>query len=61
VGGTLAFLFLLAISVAFAVLSYHAIELPCLRLKRWFSYDDEQRSHRVHIDQVSVARAESAV
>jgi peptidoglycan/LPS O-acetylase OafA/YrhL len=59
VGGTLGFLLLFAISTAFAVLSYHVIELPCLRLKRYFSYSDEQSSRHIHIDQVILAHTET--
>lgn len=51
VGGSLGFLVLFAGCVAFAVLSYHVIELPCLRLKRYFSYSDEQAAQSVQIDQ----------
>ena len=60
VGGTLGFVLLFAISVVFAVVSYHVIELPFLRLKRYFSYSDEQSSRHIHIDQVTLARAESS-
>jgi len=59
VGGTLGFLLLFAISTAFAVLGYHVIELPCLRLKRYFSYSDEQSSRHIHIDQVTLAHTET--
>jgi hypothetical protein len=40
--------------------SYRVIELPFLRLKRYFSYSDEQSSHHIHINQVTLARAESS-
>jgi peptidoglycan/LPS O-acetylase OafA/YrhL len=60
VGGTLAFVLLFAFSLAFAVLSYRVIELPFLRLKRYFSYSDEQSSRHIHIDQVTLARVESS-
>jgi peptidoglycan/LPS O-acetylase OafA/YrhL len=59
-GGTLAFILLFAISVAFAVVSYRVIELPFLRLKRYFTYSDEQSSRHIHIDQVTLARVESS-
>lgn len=37
--------------VAWAVLSYHCIELPFLKLKNRFAYSDEKKAHRVVVDQ----------
>lgn len=57
VGGTLGFLLLLAISVAFAMASYHVIELPFLRLKRYFSYSDEKSPRAMQTGQAALTGA----
>jgi len=44
-----------------AMLSYHLIELPFLKMKRYFAYRDEQKTQRVHADAVSTVVTKASV
>jgi peptidoglycan/LPS O-acetylase OafA/YrhL len=51
VAGLAAFALVLAASIGIAVLSYHTVELSFLRMKKYFAYSDEKKSHRLQIDE----------
>jgi peptidoglycan/LPS O-acetylase OafA/YrhL len=51
IGGPLGAAAVFAMSLACAVASYHLIELPFLRMKKFFAYGDEKRAHHLHADQ----------
>ena len=51
IGGPLGAAIVFALSLACAVASYHLIELPFLRMKKFFAYGDEKRAHHLHADQ----------
>ena len=44
---------MLAFNLGIAVLSYHTIELTFLRMKKYFSYSDEQKAHVLQADQAT--------
>lgn len=49
-----------AASIALAVVSYHALELPFLRRKRDFAYHDEQQVRHLQVDQAEAEPVRSS-
>jgi peptidoglycan/LPS O-acetylase OafA/YrhL len=44
---------LLAFNLGIAAISYHTVELTFLRMKKYFSYSDEQKAHVMQADQAT--------
>jgi peptidoglycan/LPS O-acetylase OafA/YrhL len=55
----LIFLMYFALALGVSALSYHYIELPLLRLKKYFAYQDEQESHYLQADQFTVVATDA--
>jgi peptidoglycan/LPS O-acetylase OafA/YrhL len=59
-GSLLGFSAVFLVCLGIAYVSYHAIELPFLKLKRYFAYTDERARGSLHADAVSSVRPEAA-
>ena len=52
--GIIACLLYLALLLGIAAICYHTIELPLLRMKKYFAYGDERKLHHLQPDQSTV-------
>jgi peptidoglycan/LPS O-acetylase OafA/YrhL len=50
----------LALLLGIAMVSYHTLELPLLRMKRYFAYTDEKKAHHMQPDQDTVVTFEAS-
>jgi peptidoglycan/LPS O-acetylase OafA/YrhL len=56
IAGIFLFAAYVALALGVAALSYHSLELPLLRLKKYFAYADEKKVHHMQPDQNTVQR-----